>query len=171
MNWKRSRWRIWGQASQSHFSLMFTNACTSTISWKWLASAAIRKKAVFFKTFESLCSTSKIFIFSSNCWRLITLYSQKPFFYNIGGENYTLDCIKHGMLRGNKRKPGYLQRVLSSSDPKINKVPNVSPLYLTFQYIMSDPRVLFICLDYPDFVENVSVISGNGKSDLNESLD
>jgi hypothetical protein len=75
------------------------------------------------------------------------------------------------MLRGNKRKPGYLQRVLSSSDPKINKVPNVSPLYLTFQYIMSDPRVLFICLDYPDFVENVSVISGNGKSDLNESLD
>jgi hypothetical protein len=36
---------------------------------------------------------------------------------------------------------------------------------------MSDPRVLFICLDYPDFVENVSVISGNGKSDLNESLD
>lgn len=36
---------------------------------------------------------------------------------------------------------------------------------------MNDPRILFICLDYPDFVENVSAISGNGKSDLNECLD
>ena len=42
------------------------------------------------------------------------------FFYNIGGVNYTLDEIKHGMLRGNKRKVGYLQRTLSSNDPKIS---------------------------------------------------
>lgn len=100
------------------------------------------------------------------------MFRQKPFFYNIGGENFTLDDIKHGMLRGNKRKPGYLQRVLSSTDPKINRVPNVSHFFADLaQYIMNDPRILFVCLDYPDFVENVSAITGNGKSDLNESLD
>lgn len=50
----------------------------------------------------------------------------KPFFYNIGGSTYTLDDIKHGMLRGNKRKPGHLQRVLSGTDPKLSLLPVVS---------------------------------------------
>ena len=42
----------------------------------------------------------------------------KPFFYNIAGEDYTLDEIKHGILRGNKRKSGHLLKSLSKADPK-----------------------------------------------------
>lgn len=32
-------------------------------------------------------------------------YSSKPFFYNIGGINFDLDQIKHGILRGNRKSP------------------------------------------------------------------
>lgn len=52
--------------------------------------------------------------------------TEKPFHYNIAGENYTLDDIKHGMLRGNTAKPGHMLRVLSSSDPKTRILPHVS---------------------------------------------
>ena len=51
---------------------------------------------------------------------------QKPFFYNIAGEDYTIDDIKHGMLRGNHAKPGHIMRVLSASDSKTRVLPRVS---------------------------------------------
>ena len=38
---------------------------------------------------------------------------QKPFYYNIAGRDYSIDDIKHGMLRGNHAKPGHIMRVLS----------------------------------------------------------
>jgi hypothetical protein len=43
---------------------------------------------------------------------------EKPFFYNIAGSNYTLDEIKHGMLRYNQNKPGSWSPTLNATDPK-----------------------------------------------------
>lgn len=85
----------------------------------------------------------------------------KPFYYNIAGENYTIDDIKHGMLRGNAAKPGHLMRVLSQSDPKTRILP---------KWIQRDPRLNFICLDFPDFVEHIQVIAGEDQEELYESL-
>ena len=51
---------------------------------------------------------------------------QKPFFYNIAWQDYTIDDIKHGMLRGNHAKPGHFMRVLSTSDLKTRVLPRVS---------------------------------------------
>lgn len=78
--------------------------------------------------------------------------SEKPnFCYNIAGATYTLDQIKHGILRGNKCKPGYMMRVLSTSDQKTMILP---------RSIQGDPRINFICLDFPDFVEHIDAIRG-----------
>jgi len=51
---------------------------------------------------------------------------KKAFYYNIAGEDYTIDDIKHGMLRGNQTKPGHLMRILSKSDNKTQILPQVS---------------------------------------------
>ena len=52
--------------------------------------------------------------------------SDKPkFCYNIAGISYTLDDIKHGMLRGNKCKPGHMMRILSTSDQKTQIIPRL----------------------------------------------
>jgi len=48
---------------------------------------------------------------------------EKPFFYNIAGDDFTLDEIKHGILRGNKRQPGHMLRTLSKRDAKCQLVP------------------------------------------------
>lgn len=45
-------------------------------------------------------------------------YSMKPFYYNIGGFNFNLDEIKHGLLRANKKSPNAYLRALSGSDQK-----------------------------------------------------
>jgi hypothetical protein len=52
--------------------------------------------------------------------------NQKPFYYKIAGEDYTIDDIKHGMLRGNAPKVGHIMRVLSANDPKTKTLPTVS---------------------------------------------
>lgn len=70
---------------------------------------------------QSTGMLSKISNFVSN-------RSKKSFHYNISGEDYTLDDIKHGMLRGNTAKPGHMMRVLSSGDPKTQVLPHVSGL-------------------------------------------
>ena len=88
--------------------------------------------------------------------------SKVTFHYNIGGTSYTLDDIKHGMLRGNKCKPGHMMRVLSTSDPKTNILP---------RSIQGDPRVNFVCLDFPDFVEHIEAIRGEDQDELGKSLD
>lgn len=53
---------------------------------------------------------------------------EKPFYYKIANEDYTLDDIKHGMMRGNRAKPGNYMRTLSSNDPKTKNMPQVSQL-------------------------------------------
>ena len=83
----------------------------------------------------------------------------KPFFYCIGGLNFTLDEIKHGILRGNKRSPhSYIHRALSWGDPKA-------------QYIkeLNDGRINFVCSDFPDIVEHTD--SFTSEDSLNDSLD
>ena len=52
--------------------------------------------------------------------------SSKTFYYNIAGEDFTIDDIKHGMLRGNTAKPGHIMRVLNQSDSKTKILPRVS---------------------------------------------
>jgi hypothetical protein len=51
---------------------------------------------------------------SSYVWKS----SGKEFFYNIAGLTFTLDEMKHGVLRGNKKKPGAILRTLSKNDPR-----------------------------------------------------
>ena len=46
------------------------------------------------------------------------LYSSKPFYYNLSGQNFSLDEMKHGILRGNKRSPNAYLKALSWNDPK-----------------------------------------------------
>ena len=39
-----------------------------------------------------------------------------------------------------------------------------------YQWIQRDPRLNFICLDFPDFVEHIQVIAGEDQEELYESL-
>jgi tetrahydromethanopterin S-methyltransferase subunit H len=39
------------------------------------------------------------------------------------------------------------------------------------QHITNDPRILFVCLDYPDFIDHVQSIVGHTREELNKSLD
>lgn len=48
------------------------------------------------------------------------------FYYNIAGMNFTLEDIKHGVLRGNKKVPGAMFRNFSSGD-KRKLLPDVLP--------------------------------------------
>jgi hypothetical protein len=68
----------------------------------------------------------------------------KPFFYNISGMNFTLDDLKHGVLRGNKKAPNAYMRTLSSTDPKAKLLPQ-----------LNDPRVNIVALDLPEPPENI----------------
>jgi NIMA (never in mitosis gene a)-related kinase len=83
----------------------------------------------------------------------------KPFFYCIGGHSFTLDEIKHGILRGNKRSPhSYIQRSLSSGDPKAQLVKD-----------LNDGRINFVCLDFPEIAEHTDCFPS--EDDLNDRLD
>ena len=44
----------------------------------------------------------------------------------IGETPYTLDEIKHGMIRGNQPKPGNFMGILKNNDEKTQILPNVS---------------------------------------------
>ena len=58
----------------------------------------------------------------------------KPFYYNISGLNFSLDEIKHGILRGNKRAPTAYLRTLNGNDPRALLVKD-----------LNDSRVNFVC--------------------------
>ena len=48
---------------------------------------------------------------------LVLDYSSKPFYYNIGGLNFNLEEIKHGLLRGNKKAPtAYMGKSMGWND-------------------------------------------------------
>lgn len=70
--------------------------------------------------------------------------------------NYTLEEIKHGVLRGNRKKPGAIMRTLSRNDDRV-LLPD-----------RHDPRILFLCLDLPDIPEHIEAFDGGDT--LNEKL-
>lgn len=55
------------------------------------------------------------------------------FYYNIGGYDFTLDELKHGLLRGNKKKPGSFFRTLGKRDERALILDG-----------LSDPKILFL---------------------------
>jgi hypothetical protein len=81
-------------------------------------------------------------------------YTVKPFFYNVAGVNYTLEDIKHGMLRNNKKRQGDYSELLKNGDPKMLILGNS---------MENDPRINFVCLDFPDFVEHTEEFQGGKK--------
>jgi len=78
------------------------------------------------------------------------------FYYNIGGMNYTLEDIKHGVLRGNKKAPGSMFRNFSGGDKRNLLNDN------------KEPRALFLALDYPELPEQIEVFKEENL--LNERL-
>mmetsp|Transcript_29411 Transcript_29411/g.44496 ORF Transcript_29411/g.44496 Transcript_29411/m.44496 type:complete len:196 (+) Transcript_29411:1917-2504(+) len=98
-----------------------------------------------------LISTLKSYVFA---------YSPKPFYYNIGGLNFSLEELKHGLLRGNQKAPQNYMASLSASDNRLDLLRD-----------FSDPRVNFICLDYPSFLEHIDSMEGDTEEQLEESLD
>jgi NIMA (never in mitosis gene a)-related kinase len=73
------------------------------------------------------------------------VYGSSPdFFYNIAGHNFTVDDVKHGILRSNKKSPDGHFRGWSGSDPRIQLLQ------------VKDPRVLVLYKedgDLPDKLE------------------
>jgi len=90
----------------------------------------------------------------------VITYSSKPFYYNIGGSNFTLDEIKHGLLRNNQKSPFNYMRSLGQNDEKTS--------LLTDFY---DPRVNFICLDYPECLEFIDSFEGTDEDKLDDELE
>lgn len=80
------------------------------------------------------------------------------FFYNIGGYSFTLEELKHGLLRGNKKPPFSFFRTLSDRDDRANILDK-----------LSDPRILFVCLDKGQIPESVEIF--DDPDTLEEKLD
>jgi len=65
-------------------------------------------------------------VWDNSKYDAIVHYRRPPnFFYNIGGLNFTLEEIKHGVLRGNRKSPGAMFRNFSTGD-KRNMLPDVT---------------------------------------------
>lgn len=47
----------------------------------------------------------------------------KEMFYQIGEHQYTLDQLKHGVIRGNKKKPGSILKTLNAGEAKAQHIP------------------------------------------------
>lgn len=84
----------------------------------------------------------------------------KPFFYNIGGFNFDLEEMKHGILRNNKKAPQNYLQSLNKNDDKLNILPD-----------FEDPRILFICLDYPQKIELMDNFSATTQEESDKEID
>jgi hypothetical protein len=89
---------------------------------------------------------------------LVWDYSSKPFYYNIGGLNFNLDEVKHGVLRGNKKNPHAYLRSLGRSDDRASIIKD-----------LNDSRINFVCIDFPELVEHIDAF--DSEETLNEKLD
>lgn len=85
--------------------------------------------------------------------------SQKKFFYNIADMNFTLEEIKHGLLRNNAKAPNAYFRCLSSNDERLNVLSGYS-----------NPRILFVCLDFPECLEQIDTFTGDDEEVLEQEL-
>lgn len=94
----------------------------------------------------------------------------KPFYYKIAGYTYTLDEVKHGLLRLNKRPPGSIFRVINQEDPRLLAIQQVgSPRGSVQQPYQS--KINFVCCDFPTICDQIEVIYGATEQELNASLD
>lgn len=80
--------------------------------------------------------------------------SEENFFYNIGGLTFTLDELKHGLLRGNQKPPGSFFRLLNDNDARASLLNN-----------SADPRVLFVCLDKHSLPEAIECFDDSSTVD------
>ena len=85
--------------------------------------------------------------------------SNRPFFYSLGPYEFTLAEIKHGLLRNNRRAPDFFLRAMNSNDERLGIISGVE-----------DPRLLFICLDLPSFIEHIDPIDGSSPESLDRSI-
>lgn len=83
----------------------------------------------------------------------------KPFYYNIAGFNLSLDEIKHGLLRNNQKAPNSYVRTMNTTDERLG---------LLLEFI--DPRILFVCLDYPECLEQIDAFEGTDEETLENEL-
>ena len=74
-------------------------------------------------------------------------YIVKPFFYNLGGQNFTLNEIKYEIMGCNKTKPRSSANIINETKQKRQILENS---------LKSDPRINFICLDFPTEIEHTS---------------
>lgn len=95
-----------------------------------------------------------------NIKQYVFSYSPKPFYYKIGGFNYNLEEIKHGLLRNNMKAPFYYMRSLNSSDERVQLLSN-----------FFDPRIDFVCLDYPYCLELIDAFTGSTDEELDQELE
>ena len=99
---------------------------------------------------EGLLSHLKAYVFA---------YSPKPFFYNIAGFQFSLEEIKHGLLRNNRKSPFNYMRSMNAND---NRLEILNGFF--------DPRVNFVCLDYHNFLENIEAFDGSSEETLEMGL-
>ena len=85
--------------------------------------------------------------------------SNRPFFYRLGPYDFTLDEIKHGLLRNNRRPPDAFLSAMSSTDERLGIISGIE-----------DPRLNFICLDSPNFVEHIEPIEIGNLDGLESSI-
>lgn len=81
---------------------------------------------------------------------------EKEFFYQIGDQTYTLEQLKHGVLRGNRKKPGAIFRMFGNNDPR------------SWFDGRLDQRILFLCIDIPDVPEHIECF--DSPDTINEKL-
>mmetsp|Transcript_16338 Transcript_16338/g.25251 ORF Transcript_16338/g.25251 Transcript_16338/m.25251 type:complete len:197 (+) Transcript_16338:1975-2565(+) len=91
---------------------------------------------------------------------MIFAYSPKPFFYNVGGFNFSLEEIKHGLLRNNVKSPNNYMASLKAADSRLEILSG-----------FSDPRINLVCLDYPQFLEHIDPFDGDSEEKLDECLE
>ena len=87
-------------------------------------------------------------------------YSPKPFFYNIAGFMFSLEDIKHGLLRNNQRSPFNYMRSMNANDNRLDILKE-----------FEDPRISFVCLDYRSFLENIEPFDGSSEETLEMGLE
>lgn len=85
---------------------------------------------------------------------------QKPFYYNIAGYSMNLWELKHGLLRNNRKSPFSYMRSLNQNDERAQLLDN-----------FFDNKILFVCIDYPECVEQIDSFEGTDNEKLDEELD
>lgn len=93
----------------------------------------------------------------SNLRSFVSNSDNKEMFYQIGDFQFTLDELKHGVIRGNKKKPGSILKTFNVNDEKAQFIPEEC----------YDRRAIFLCLDLPQVLEHIAWFDGVTSMDEN----